>query len=356
MIKPVNLCEDIMIHKVLNEVCPDVHLDLSVIISTFSIERLNDINEILDHLNKQFKNSFELIIIVDCDSRYYRELSNSLHRRHLRFKACVIFNPINNGLSYSRNIGVTNAKGHFVAFLDDDALPEPQWTKEVIDAFDEGVGAVTGDVFPLWESPEMSWFPKELFWMISCSYTLCPKEKKTFDRGFGVNMAFRRDSVLRSGMFDERLGINKSRWVGGEDTAMFIKIKESGEKIIFNPLARVHHKIPARRVYLKSLIKRAYSGGVSIAILSSVNEYRLLNSTESTYSKDLFYRFYPSSVRSCVRDLSIMPIKRMFYVSLCSTLVVLGYICQSLFLTANNSKEEVQRQLDRLLFPKVSED
>ena len=51
-------------------------------------------------------------------------------------------------LSMSRNIGIAMAAGDVIAFIDDDAIPEPEWLDQAMAAFDSGdVGAVGGRVF-----------------------------------------------------------------------------------------------------------------------------------------------------------------------------------------------------------------
>jgi len=116
----------------------------------------------------------------------------------------------------------------------------------------------------------MSWFPKELHWMISCSYIMTPNQKEEVERGFGTNMAFKRYLLDDVGMFDTNLGIKGKNWVGGEDTDMFLSIKEAGKKVIFNPDARVLHKVYAYRISTKNIMKRAFDGGVSVAIKAFV--------------------------------------------------------------------------------------
>ena len=51
-------------------------------------------------------------------------------------------------LSVSRNIGICMAQGDIVAFIDDDAIPEPEWLTQLAEAYaDPMVGAAGGLVF-----------------------------------------------------------------------------------------------------------------------------------------------------------------------------------------------------------------
>lgn len=68
-------------------------------------------------LNQTYKN-WEWIIIDDCSNE---EESNSLDDLSLKDKRIrIIHNNIQSGAAYSRNIGIQNASGEFIAFLDSD--------------------------------------------------------------------------------------------------------------------------------------------------------------------------------------------------------------------------------------------
>ncbi len=237
----------------------------SVIVSAYSLERFHDLTDVIDGICNQTYSPIEAIIIIDKDKNLFDKVNEYKKIKHFG-NIHTIFNSENRGLSYSRNIGIKNSHGSIIAFIDDDAVPSKDWAKNIIKTFDEDslIGAVTGDVIPQWECNEMSWFPRELYWMLSCSYVMTPTEKKEFERGFGTNMAFKRDIFDRIGMFDTNLGINGKRWVGGEDSDMFMKVKKLRMKIIFNPEIRVQHKIYGYRIKTNSLAKRAFSGGYSV--------------------------------------------------------------------------------------------
>ena len=54
------------------------------------------------------------------------------------------------GVSRARNRGVRAAAGDIVAFVDDDAVPEPTWLRALVDAFgDARVAAVSGRILAL---------------------------------------------------------------------------------------------------------------------------------------------------------------------------------------------------------------
>ena len=155
---------------------------LSTIISTYSSNRYFDLIELIDALKKQIDGYDEIIIVVDTNQRLYTNIKDHI-LKYSNSNIKVIFNPENKGLSHSRNIGIHNSNGDILAFIDDDAIPYPNWTNEITKTFckDDKIGAVTGDIIPIWEDNNMFWFPKELHWMISCSYTLTPKKEEEIE-------------------------------------------------------------------------------------------------------------------------------------------------------------------------------
>ncbi|MDI3475593.1 MAG: glucosyl-dolichyl phosphate glucuronosyltransferase [Thermococcaceae archaeon] len=304
-------------------------LPLSVIISTYNLARYQDTVDVLRSLANQSFNKFEVIVIIDENHQYYKKLQEFTRNIDL-YNVRLVFNPFNNGLSYSRNLGIKYAKGEIVAYLDDDVIVSPNWAKEIFRTFRkyENVGAVAGHIIPLWMDKSIEWFPEELYWMISCSYILTPKKEREVDRGFGANMAFRRELLLELGGFREDLGLSGEKWVGGEDTDMFLRVKERSYKVIFNPKALVYHKIYPHRIKMRTLIKRALGGGRSIAKLKK--NYMYVPEKENTYLNKLLYEFYISKGSQFLKSPNTEYIKQFGAVTLVVTFEGLGYLLESL--------------------------
>ena len=61
--------------------------------------------------------------------------------------------------SGARNTGVGAADEEVVAFLDDDAVPDPGWLESLISAYETGVLGVGGEIEPDWATARPRWFP-----------------------------------------------------------------------------------------------------------------------------------------------------------------------------------------------------
>jgi len=271
-------------------------MKVSVIIITFLLERLNCLLELLEGLEKQTYRDFEVITVVDENSKYYNVIREKISCNQ---KVKLFFNKTNKGLAYSRNLGVRYAKGDIVAFVDDDAIPYPNWVEEIVNTYkeDENIGGVAGEVIPSWENNSMMWFPKELWWIISCSYTPISTLKQEVRNGFGTNISFKKEIVEDIGFFNTNLGKKRYKWIANEETELCIRLKEkTGKKIILNPNAKVKHKIFSHRLEIKNITKRAYFEGYSKAFLNSMHKYNVLL-TESEYLKQLLFQFYPKFLK-----------------------------------------------------------
>lgn len=106
-------------------------MDISVIIPTY---RPKDyLWECLDSLAVQTlpKEKFEVIIVLNgCKDPYYMQISDYAiqHADNLNIR---LIHTRENGVSNARNIGLDNAEGRFIAFIDDDDYISPTYLEEM---------------------------------------------------------------------------------------------------------------------------------------------------------------------------------------------------------------------------------
>jgi GT2 family glycosyltransferase len=177
------------------------------------------------------------------------------------------------GLSVARNAGVRVGKGALIAFTDDDVVPSPRWTTEVVRALSSAtVDAVTGLVLPArLDSPAQCYFQFKMGGFGSECVPLI------FDRRFldetratgaqvwrigaGANMAFRRSVFDRVGLFDERLGAGASGC--SEDSELWYRLIASGGACLFEPRAFVLHHHREQWPELRRQVRAYMKGHVS---------------------------------------------------------------------------------------------
>lgn len=116
---------------------------VSVIVNT--IDRARSLELLLDALGQLTYPSFEVVVVVGPTSDDTHEVLDR-HRGHIKVLDCPVAN-----LSMSRNIGIRASAADLVAFIDDDAVPEPTWLDELVAPFSgpggHEVAAVGGLVY-----------------------------------------------------------------------------------------------------------------------------------------------------------------------------------------------------------------
>lgn len=139
---------------------------LSVVITSYTTDRIKDIIELLDAIGAQSYRQLEIMFVAESSRQLYEQIVAYRRRNHAPGMT-VLFNEGEPGLSAARNLGIEHAKGDIIAFIDDDALPFPDWADKIVEVYqDDSVIGVTGPILPLWEDGSMDWFPKELDWIL----------------------------------------------------------------------------------------------------------------------------------------------------------------------------------------------
>jgi hypothetical protein len=88
----------------------------------------------------------------------------------------------------------------------------------------------------------------------------------------GCNMSFRRKVFEAVGGFRSGIGRVDTRPVGCEETELCIRALQvwPDRIMLYEPNARIYHRVPASRARWKYFLERCYSEGLSKAIVSKV--------------------------------------------------------------------------------------
>jgi O-antigen biosynthesis protein len=166
-----------------------------------------------------------------------------------------LINTPNRGLSSARNTGLRAAGGEIVAYIDDDARPDPHWLLYLAATFMEGDWAAAGG--PNLTAPDDT--P-----LADCVGNAPggPIHVLLSDRHAehvpGCNMAFRRSTLGELGGFDPQFRC------AGDDVDVCWRLQERGLQIGFNPAAVVWHR---RRGSVRGFLRQQSSYGKAEALL-----------------------------------------------------------------------------------------
>ena len=208
------------------------------------------------------------------------------------------------GISSSRNAGLAAAGSDVVAFVDDDAVAEPDWLVRLMQPFEASreVLGVGGEVVPEWDGSRR-WLPDELLWVVGCTYAGHRDDAGPIRNPIGCNMAFRRPELAAAGGFSTKFGKRGHTLNTCDETEVGLRLERAygPGRIRFVPAARVWHRIPATRIGWRKLVARCASEGLSKARLrQSYGEVAL--GAEREYARRLVTRAVPRLVaRGAVR-------------------------------------------------------
>lgn len=213
---------------------------LTVSVVIVSRHRPDALRRCLVALSQLDYRPFEVVVVADPAScADLRSLPQAVYAKLIRFDEANI--------SLARNTGIAAAAGDVVAFIDDDAVPEPSWLRFLVAPFAAADVAATGG-FVLGRNGIS--IQSGARWVDRCgehgpiamtgtkAVVLTPTAQKAI-RTEGTNMALRRSVLAGLGGFDP----NYHYFL--DETDLNLRLAERGLKTAIVPLAQVHHGFAA---------------------------------------------------------------------------------------------------------------
>lgn len=248
--------------------------DFSVVVAAWSLDARTDLEACVSALRAQTVTPRETLVVIDHNA----QLAAWAHE-HLP-DVTVLENAGERGIVGARNTGVEAAQGRIIAFTDDDAVPEPSWLAGFAAAFaDERTVGVGGALDPEWVGTEPRWLPTEFYWVFGCSYRGLPAEPAPIRNPIGANMAVRREALDAIGGFAIGVRPRELRLEGKvlsaghalDDTSLGIRVGAAfpDKQWIYQPAARVRHKVVPGRTTLRYFLARSFEEGEGKAALAS---------------------------------------------------------------------------------------
>lgn len=102
---------------------------ISVIVPVYNTEKYLD--KCLDSLLNQTYKNLEIIVVEDCSTDKSRK---ALQKYSKNKKIKIVFNDQNKGLSFSRNIGLKNATGDYIGYIDSDDYVDLDFYEKLMDS------------------------------------------------------------------------------------------------------------------------------------------------------------------------------------------------------------------------------
>lgn len=224
---------------------------ISVCICTYNRDEF--LGKALESLANQTLNpeDYEILLIDNNSTDQTPQIAANFEHQYPNHRFSYIVEK-KQGLSFARNRAIHEASGPIIAFIDDDAIAAEHYLETLVNFFDQNpeVDAGGGKILPYYypEGSHPKWLSKYMLGLISCLDI--GDEVKPFKRyPMGCNMAFRKSTFDRAGLFNTQLGRNKKNLAGSEEKEIFIRIKKAGMKVYYIPKASVQHIIPQERLH-----------------------------------------------------------------------------------------------------------
>ncbi len=218
---------------------------VSIVIATAG--RATSLDRTLQSLRQLRYPFFEVIVVLGPST----DESAQVVARHADFVRLTTIDRLN--LSAARNIGIAHARGDIVAFIDDDAIPEPDWLDLLLTGYDDPKVAQVGGfirdnrgidfqakflvVDRFGDSTDCETYPDNL-------------GPNRFLALTGTNFSARRDRLLEIGGFDEEYAYFL------DETDVSVRLHDRGWGAVIVPEAEIHHKYEASHMRTATRVPR----------------------------------------------------------------------------------------------------
>jgi GT2 family glycosyltransferase len=197
------------------------------------------IRQTIEHALKLDYPDYEIIVVNDGSTNNVAEIASAC--------AVKLINQTNLGLSAARNAGLHAATGDIVAYIDDDAYPDPHWLTYLVRAMHKE-SDIVGAGGPNLAVPEDGVIA-ECIAHAPGGATHVLLNDTIAEHIPGCNMAFFRKSLLDIGGFDTQFRI------AGDDVDICWRLQNAGGKLAFAPAAQVwHHRRGSVRAFWKQQV------------------------------------------------------------------------------------------------------
>ncbi|MGQ4554915.1 glucosyl-dolichyl phosphate glucuronosyltransferase [Halobellus sp. GM3] len=299
-------------------------MKVSVVICTYTLDSYEHFEEAVESVVNQTYDNVEIVLVSDGNEAAFERLRNDYGDLE---DVVVTMTDENVGISAARNHGIEYASGDIVAQIDDDAIADPEWIEELVGVYeDTDAIAVGGKMTAAWVAGKPSFLPEEFYWLIGVTHRGFAEPGEEVRNTFGSNISFRREVIEELGGFDPHVGRKGDAEIQAHESELGTRLRrEFGRGVIYNPDAKVAHKVFDYRTDPAWLAKRAFWQGYSKRALETLIS-DAESGEESDFLRYLLLESVPDRLRRLFRDPSRARVSQLVWLLLLTGLVGFGYL------------------------------
>lgn len=237
-------------------------------------------------LGQQTERTIEVIVVDDGSPDRSLEIAREVAAKDPRVQ---VLTKENGGEASALNHGWRVAKGRYVAILEGDVEPEPDWLERCLGVLEAEPEAWAVGGY-LETPPDDPWIARLAGYEIETKFQSKPREAKHLT---SANVLYRAEAFELAGPFDERL-VNASL-----DSVFNGNLVKAGKRLIYEPAARVKHHY---KTTLFSYLRRQYAYA----------RYRVHNEILDLYPADRFLALHVALCALACAALCAAPLGLLF--------------------------------------------
>jgi GT2 family glycosyltransferase len=295
----------------------------SVIIAAHTFQRCEDLSRAVASALGQQPPPCEVVVVVDNNPDLYGWVRERLP------EVVPVDHRGARGASATRNSGVRAARGSILAFLDDDAVAQPNWLQNLTAPLDRpDVVGVGGYVEPVWRGQVPKWLPEEFLWVVGATYRGMPKTAAPVRNVWSENMAVTRADFWSVGGFREGFGKTGLESPAGEDTDFCIRLTAAteGRTWWYEPSARIGHVVPPSRGTRRFFVQRCYNEGQGKAVLARLLGPKERLQDERRHATKTLPEGLRRELRQAVTNRELIAVQRASAIAIGLSAASLGYM------------------------------
>jgi glycogen synthase len=212
-----------------------MEMRISVVINTYN--RCQSLRTTLNALTHQVFKNFEVVVVNGPSTDGSEEMLEEWAGRIVHVRCPEV------NISKSRNIGIQAASGDIVAFIDDDAIPEPDWLLHLSKPYENPIVAGVGGI--VWDHTGVKlqyrfsfcdYMGRTKFTYEQPNFIEVNKAANQFIYLQGTNSSFRKSILHQIGGFDEEIEYFH------DETDVAARVHQLGLALAPLTVGGVHHK------------------------------------------------------------------------------------------------------------------